>query len=338
MDDLSSRAAYGRPMTRVARRRPFGLAISRRAAKRLCVVMPLVARLVALTPDAGGAGDTVVATVPDVGHLTAYGGVTAWLHTEGDQGRVSYMRGGVIRDVPGDFPGAHPDLGPSRNGRGVVLVLSRCGPNRCVVTSTDTRTGRTGRVHGLGGLRCAGLSSPSTWRGTIVVVGERCGRKAVDGLYVRDRAGRTRRLMRLASGSFSETDVDGTHAVVNDTGDSSVRVVALRTGRSRMVWQGEESASFSDAPRSPALDGGIVVWLENSGGIGLQFKQWLGVAAATVRPGTACERQEMSSISSAIALDDGRLLYATAGGILRQAGIVRCVAAAGRGSHEPRVP
>ena len=297
--------------------------MTRLTRRRLSV--SLVTGLVALAPAAaGGAGDTVVATVPGVGHLSAYRGVTAWLQVVGDQARVSYMRNGIIRELPGSFPGADPDLGPSRNGRSVVLVLSRCGRDGCVVTSTDTRSGKTVRVHGLGELRCAALVSPSTWRGTIVVAGERCGRNAVDGLYVRGRAGRTRRLLRLVSGSFSETDVDRAHAVVTDSGDSSVRVVDLRTGRSRIVWQGEESASFSDAPRSPALDGGIVVWLESSGGVGLPFEQWLGTAPATVHPRNACARRQLPAVNRAIAVASRRLLYATADAILRQAGTLHC--------------
>jgi hypothetical protein len=222
--------------------------------------------------------------VSGVAHLTAYSGVTAWSHAVGDQTRISYRRNGVVRDLPGSLPDADPDLGPSRDARSVVLVVSRCGGDGCRVTSTDTRTGRTVQVHGLGGLR----------------------------LYVRDRAGRTRRLLRLLSGSFSETDVDRTHAVVTDSGDSSVRIVGLRTGRSRVVWQGEESASFSDAPYMPALDRRLVVWLERSSGIGLQFRQWLGAGPATIHPSKACGRRELPAADLAITPAGGRLLYATA--------------------------
>jgi hypothetical protein len=114
------------------------------------------------------------------------------------------------------------------------------------------------------------------------------------------------------SGSFSETDVDRTHAVVTDSGDSSVRIVGLRTGRSRVVWQGEESASFSDAPYMPALDRRLVVWLERSSGIGLQFRQWLGVGPATGQPSKACGRRELPAADLAITPAGGRLLYATA--------------------------
>jgi len=290
---------------------------------RLC--LSLVTSAVALPPAvAGGTGDTVVATVPDAGQLSAYGGVIAWSRTVGNQTRISYMRDGAIRQLRGSFPGADPDVGPSRDGRSVVLVVSRCGRDGCVVTSTDTRTGTTVRVHGLGRLRCAGLVSPSTWRGTIAVAGVRCGRNAIDGLYVRDRAGRTRRLLRLVSASFSETDVDGAHAVVTDRGDSSVRVVALRTGRSHVAWQGEEGASFSDAPYMPALDTGIVVWLERSSGIGLQFRQWLGVAPASVRMSKVCARRELPAVDQAITVMGRRLLYATADAVLRRAGTVHC--------------
>ena len=290
---------------------------------RLC--LSLVAGAVTLAPAAaGGTGDTVVATVPDAGQLSAYGGVIAWSHAAGDQTRISYMRDGVVHDLRGSFPDADPDLGPSRDGRSVVLVVSRCGRDGCVVTSTDTRTGKTARVHGLGALPCAALGAPSTWRGTIVLVGKRCGPKAVDGLYVRDITGRTRRLLRLVSGSFSETDLDRAHAVVTDSGDSSVRVVDLRTARSRVVWQGEEGASFGDAPSMPALDGGIAVWLERSGGIGLQFRQWLGVALAKVQPSKTCARRELPALDRAITVSRGRLLYATADAVLRQTGTLRC--------------
>jgi hypothetical protein len=288
---------------------------------------PLVAGLVALAPAAaGGTADTLVATVPNVHHLSDYGGATAWSHEVGDQVHVAYRRGGVTHELRGSVTEVDPDLGPSRDGRSVTLVVSRCGRHGCAVESTDTRSGKTVRVQGLRRLRCAGLSSPSTWRGTIVVIGERCGRNAVDGLYVRDRAGAVRQLIGLASGSFSETDVDGAHAAVTDSGDSSVRIVALRTGRSRMVWQGEESASFSDAPGSPGLDGRIVFWLETAGAVGRATTQWLGAAPATVRPTKTCQRQQLPAINLAIAIADRRLLYSTADAILRGAGTVSCVA------------
>ena len=95
-----------------------------------------------------------------------------------------------------------------------------------------------------------------------------------------------------------------------------------------MLWQGEESASFSDAPRSPALDGGIVYWLETDGAVGRPATQWLGAAPATVRPTKTCERRQLPAINPAIAVANRRLLYATADAVRRKAGTLRCVAAA----------
>ncbi len=278
---------------------------------------------------AAGTADTVVAAVPAVRHLSAYRTVTAWSHAVGDPRagvfRVAYRRGGVTRELPGRFssPDVDPDLGPSRDGRSVVLVVSRCGRRGCAVQSTDTRSGRTVRVHGLGRLHCAGLISPSTWRGTVAVVGERCGRKAVDALYVRDRSGGVRRLMGLDQAASTETDVDGAHAVISQGSDASVSIVALRTGRSRVVWQGDFSASFEDAPSSPALDGGVLFWLETDGAVGRGPTQWLAAAPATVRPATACGRRRLSGaieFVQAIAIADRRLVYASPDAVMRRAG------------------
>ena len=294
----------------------------------LLLVVPLSAGVIVFAPAAaGGAGDTVVATVPAVRHLSAYGGVTAWSHAVGDRFRVAYERGGIVHELAGSWsdPAPGPDLGPSRDGRSVVLVVTRCGRQGCAVESTDTRNGGTVRVRGLGRLRCTRLSSPSTWRGTIVVIGERCGRRAVYGVYVRDRAGRVRRLTGLGSASFGETDVDGTHAAISERGHNSVRIAALRTGRSRTVWRGDFSASFEDFPGSPALDGGLLFWLETDGGVGIETTQWLSAAPATVRATRTCQRQKLTTPVTAIAVDDRRLLYSTADAVLRQAGALSCV-------------
>jgi hypothetical protein len=289
----------------------------------------LASGLISLVPTAAGeTPDTVLATVPAVRHLSAYRGVTSWSYAVGHGFRVAYRRGGVTRELAGSwcYPEPDPDLGPSRDGRSVVLVVSRCGRHGPSVDSTDTRSGRTVRLRGLGRLHCAGLISPSTWRGTIVVIGEHCGRNAVDGVYVRNRGGRVRRLIGLSPEHLGdETDVDGAHAAVSGHNDVTVRIVALRTGRSRVVWQGDFSASFEDGPSSPALDGGVVFWLETDGAVGREADQWLAAAPATVSPTSTCERQQLTGPIGAIAVANRRLVYATADAVLRRAETLSCV-------------
>lgn len=306
--------------------------------RRVFTVLGCVLAAVACAPARAA---TVVVADPTASHVTTYGGVIAWAHGSGTRHfRVAYRRGGVTREVPGswsDSSAADPDLGPSPGGRGVSLTVARCPggrwDGRCGIERLDTRSGARRRVGGLTRLGCAALSSPSTWRRSVAFIGERCGAKGADRLYVRDGSGRIRVLRTISSGGFGETDLAAGMVAVNERSRNRLRVIILRDGHSRTIAAGDESASFRYGPDAPVFDGTRLLYLWSDYASGRPDEQWLVGTRISARAATECGRRQLTPPADSVAVTEGRVLLA-----VRGTGIVEAAWPAGCTGGAPTLP
>jgi hypothetical protein len=231
--------------------------------------------------------DDVIAAAPLARALSAYGGAAAWLYDSSGGSRVAYTHRGVVRQLPHNtfaMPSL-PDLGPSRDGRDVVLVVTRCRATRCRVETLNLDSGRISPVHGFAHVR-----------------------NGEDRLYYRGRSGPARRLRAISSGDSGQTDLDGRRVAVLEDRANRLDLVSVRTGRRRVVAQGDENLQFRWGPQSPSLDHGALYW-EQASATNPDVRSLVRTVAAFA-PSRFCA-VPLASTTGAVVVDRGRVLYLT---------------------------
>ena len=225
-----------------------------------------------LLPASAAAADTLVASDPAAGQVTALNGTVVWVsgsfpnHTlmqRTPDGTVAPVKGAPVRYYPSI------DLGLDADGR-LVLTYVRCtGTKRCVPIRDDLQGTRAG----ITGLRPAGcsVSAPSMWRTRIAwglaCVKDRRTDTARTGLYVRTGSGKPRRLayprdaVKYGALQIERVDLRRTR-VVALTADIYEYVFSQTVaGSDRRYYFAAGSEGETDASvRSVALGAGGVDW------------------------------------------------------------------------------
>lgn len=287
----------------------------------------LLLALAVLAPAAPArAADELLAPGTEVRHVTAYGGALAWSHAVAGGYAIAIRREEIVTDLPLHVfsPGFQPDpdLGPTAHG-GLAVVASRCAARSCSLITYSLQTGGSRRVPGVARLGCRGLIAPSYWRGAVAFIGLRCGRHRTAGLYLRAAGGELRRLRSLSADASDETDLRGTLLAYRQTADrgaaSEIRVLSIRTGRSRLAARADRFPGIGSTVTSPAFDGSFVYWMRTQDDQAGTTQAIEGAASATAGSTGVCESRafvepapdgEPARIAWNVALDRGRAFYA----------------------------
>jgi hypothetical protein len=169
------------------------------------LLVPLALLLVAPAV-AGAAPERRLTADPTVAEVAAYGGKVVWSRS----GTVGHqLRYYLVEAIPGgsrDLPveSSHVpfelDVGLDAGGSPVAVYVRCLVEGQCDVYQYDFAHRAETRVDGISGPRCS-ASEPSVWRGRIAFIRQNFFTAGcVDGLYVRYRSGKVKRLLRSGPG------------------------------------------------------------------------------------------------------------------------------------------